>query len=191
MNGNYGVQAIEFLIQALVGLYIGIVMARFLLQWVRADFNNPVSQFVVAATQPLLRPMRRYIPSIGGIDTSSLLLMLLLQTLELLMLYGLHGYLPALPGLLVTAVAQLVNLAINFYLVLLLILVVSSWIGSAGYSPILLLVSQVCAPLLKPLRRVIPPLGVFDLSVLVAFLLLQLGKILLVAPLVDLGRSLV
>lgn len=188
MGGNYGVNALEFLVRTLFGIYITIVMARFLLQQVRADFHNPVSQFVVSATQPVLRPLRRVIPSIGRIDTSCLLLMLALQALEVLILYALRGYVPALPGLMLASLGELVRLAINFYLVLLLILVISSWIGSGGYSSLLSLVSQLCAPLLTPLRRAIPPLGMFDLSVLVAFILLQLAKILMVAPLLDASR---
>ncbi|MEL0083409.1 MAG: YggT family protein [Gammaproteobacteria bacterium] len=188
MGGNYGVNALEFLVRTLFGIYITIVMARFLLQQVRADFHNPVSQFVVSATQPVLRPLRRVIPSIGRIDTSCLLLMLALQALEVLILYALRGYVPALPGLMLASLGELVRLAINFYLVLLLILVISSWIGSGGYSSLLSLVSQLCAPLLTPLRRAIPPIGMFDLSVLVAFILLQLAKFLMVAPLLDASR---
>ena len=190
MGGNYAVQAVQFLVQTLFGLYIAMVMARFLLQQVRADFHNPVSQFVVSATQPLLRPMRRVIPSIGRVDTSCLVLMLALQVVEMLILYGLRGHLPGIAGLLVGSGAELLNLVINFYIVLLLILVVSSWIGGGGYSALLGLVGQLCGPLLRPLRRAIPPMGLFDLSVFAAFILLQLGKILLVAPLMDLGRRL-
>ena len=190
MGGSYGLQAVEFLVKTFFGLYIAVVMARFLLQQVRADFHNPVSQFVVSATQPLLRPMRRVIPSIGRVDTSCLVLMLALQVLEMVILYGLRGYFPAPVGLLVSSGAELLNLAINFYMVLLLILVVSSWVGGGGYSALLGVVSQLCGPLLRPLRRAIPPMGMFDLSVFAAFILLQLGKILLVAPLMDLGRRL-
>ena len=190
MGGNYLVDALKFLIQTLFGLYIAVVMARFLLAQVRADSNNPLFQFVVKATQPLLRPMRRVIPPIGRIDTASLVLLLLLQAVELVILYLLRGQLPGLPGLLVASVGELINLALNFYLVLLLIMVVSSWIGGGGHSPVLMLVDQLCRPLLTPLRKKIPPIGMLDLSVLVAFLLLQLAKILLVAPLMDGARSL-
>ena len=185
MGGSYLVDALQFLIQTLFGLYIAVVMARFLLAQVRADINNPLYQFVVKATQPLLRPMRRVIPPIGRIDSSSLVLMLLLQVAELVILYLLRGQLPGIPGLLLASVGELVNLALNFYLVLLLIMVVSSWIGSGGYSPVLMLVDQLCGPLLRPLRKNIPPIGLLDISVLVAFLILQLAKILLVAPLMD------
>lgn len=191
MGGNYGVEALVFLVRTLFGLYIAVVMARFLLQQVRADFHNPVSQFVVKATQPILRPMRRVIPSVGRLDSSSLLLMLFLQALEIVILYLLLGRLPTLPGLLLASLAELLKLAINFYVVLLLILVVASWIGGGGYSSLLALVGQLCEPLLRPLRRAIPPIGMFDLSVFVAFMLLQLAKILLVAPLLDASRQLI
>jgi len=190
VGGNYLIDALQFLVQTLFGLYIAVVMARFLLAQVRADFNNPLSQFVVKATQPLLRPMRRVIPPMGRVDSSSLVLMLLLQITELVIFYLLRGQLPAVPGLLLAGIGELVNLALNFYLVLLLVMVVSSWIGGGGYSPVLMLVDQLCAPLLRPLRKNIPPIGPLDVSVLVAFLLLQLAKILLVAPLMDAARSL-
>ena len=189
MGGNYLLDALQFLIQTLFGLYIAVVMARFLLAQVRADFNNPLSQFVVKATQPLLRPMRRVIPPMGRIDSSSLVLMLLLQVVELVILYLLRGQLPGFAGLLLASVGELTNLVLNFYMVLLLVMVVSSWVGG-GHSPVLMLVDQLCAPLLRPLRKNIPPIGLLDLSVFVAFLLLQLAKILLVAPLMDAARSL-
>jgi YggT family protein len=190
VGANYAIQALVFLMQTLFGIYITVVMARFLLQQMRADFHNPLSQFVVSATQPLLRPLRRVIPAAGGVDSSCLVLMLALQMLLTLILYLLHGQLPATAGLVVGSIAELLNLAINFYLILLLVLVVSSWIGGGGHHWLMELVGQLCAPLLRPLRRAIPPIGMFDLSVFAAFILLQLGKILLVAPLVDAGRRL-
>ncbi|RLA09924.1 MAG: YggT family protein [Gammaproteobacteria bacterium] len=190
MGENYIVQALQFLVQTLFGLYIVVVMARFLLQQARADFHNPISKFVVSATQPLLRPLRRVIPSIGRIDTSSLVLMLALQMLKMLILYALLGHIPAVAGLMVGSIAELLNLAINFYVVLLLILVVASWVGGGGYHSLLALVGQLCEPILRPLRRIIPPIGMFDLSVFAAFILLQLAKILLVAPLLDVSRQL-
>jgi len=116
--------------------------------------------------------------------------MLVLQMLEMAILYGLLGHIPGVLGLLVGSIAELLNLAINFYVVLLLILVVSSWIGGGGYHSLLSLVGQLCEPMLRPLRRAIPPIGMFDLSVFVAFILLQLAKILLVAPLLDVSRRL-
>ena len=91
MGENYLTNPASFLIEVIVGLYALIVMLRFMLQWVRADFYNPVSQFIVKATAPVLNPVRRIIPGIGGIDVAALLLVWVILTIKLILLFSLQG----------------------------------------------------------------------------------------------------
>ena len=159
-------QALILVIQTLGSLYLLIVLLRFILQLVRADFYNPLSQFIVKATHPLLRPMRRVIPSMGSLDLSSLVLAIIVQmvlmALILLIAYGTTGN-PLL--LLVWA---------------LIISVILSWVAPGSHNPGAQLVSQICEPVLMPFRRLLPNLGGLDISPIFAFLAIKLLDMLVV-----------
>lgn len=191
MGGSYFANATVFLVDTLFGLYIGAVMLRLILQLVRADFYNPLCQAIVKITNPLVRPLRRYIPAVRRIDSASVLLMMglqLLNTILLLLLIG-HPIRPA--GLVVLALAELIGKVIYLYTIGIFIGVIASWIAPASYNPVLAVVESVIAPLLRPVRRLLPALGGLDLSPLVVLLGLQLMLILVVAPLKDLGAALI
>lgn len=189
MGGYFGNAAV-FLIQTVFGLYILAVLLRFLLQWVRADFYNPVSQFLVKMTTPLLRPLRRVIPGFGGIDFASVVLMLALQLIELVLVTQLLGQPLSVGGLMVLAVAGLLSLLIKIFLFSILIQVILSWVRPGDHSPVSLLLYQLNEPLLAPARRIIPAISGLDLSPVLVLVLLQLSLMLLVAPLQDFGMLL-
>lgn len=189
MGGYFGNAAV-FLIQTAFGLYILAVLLRFLLQWVRADFYNPVSQFLVKMTTPLLRPLRRVIPGFGGIDFASVVLMLALQIIELVLVTQLLGQPLSVGGLMVLAVAELLSLLIKVFLFSILIQVILSWVRPGDHSPVSLLLYQLNEPLLAPARRIIPAISGLDLSPVLVLVLLQLSLMLLVAPLQDFGMLL-
>jgi YggT family protein len=189
MGGYFGNAAV-FLIQTAFGLYILAVLLRFLLQWVRADFYNPVSQFLVKITTPLLRPLRRAIPGFGGIDFASVVLMLALQLIELVLVTQLLGQPLSVGGLMVLAVAELLSLLIKVFLFSILIQVILSWVRPGDHSPVSLLLYQLNEPLLAPARRIIPTISGLDLSPILVLVLLQLSLMLLVAPLRDFGMLL-
>jgi YggT family protein len=190
MNGALG-DALNFLIRTLFELYIVVVALRFLLQWVRADFYNPLSQFLVRATNPLLRPLRRIIPGYGGMDLASVVLMLLLKAAEICIL-GLvvAGRIPAPLGLLVLSLAEILRLVIYIFMFAIIIQVVLSWVNPGAYNPATVLIYRLTEPLLEPARRLIPPMGGLDFSPLVVLILLQLTIILVVRPLLQFGFSL-
>jgi len=183
MGGSYFTNPLEFLIQTVVGLYILVVLLRFLLAWVRADFYNPVSQLLVKLTNPVLVPLRRVIPGLGGIDIASIVLMLVLQMLALWLVVMLRGAAIHPFGLLLWSFAELLSLTINVFLFSILIQVVISWINPGGYNPALSLIHSLTEPLLGPARRLIPPLSGLDLSPIVVLIGLQLLKMLLIPPL--------
>jgi len=190
MGGAYAGNAGVFLVQTLFGLYTGAVMLRFLLALVRADFYNPVSQFLVKITNPTLRPLRRLIPSLGGIDLATLLLLLILQSAELLLVGAIRGYSVAPLGLLVLALTGLISLLLSIYFVTILVQVILSWVNPGSYNPVIGLLYSLNEPILGRARRLLPPIGGFDLSPILVLIAMQLLEIILVAPLRDLGRAL-
>ena len=190
-TGSYLTNAAVYLISFLFGLYIFAVMLRFLLQLVRADFYNPVSQFLIVVTNPCLRHLRRWVPGFLGIDWPSIILMIVLQGMEICLIVLVRGGgLPALAGLPVLIVAHLMELCIWIYLGVIIVQILISWINPGADSPVIVLMYQLTNPLLRPLRRRFPPTGGLDWSPLVAIVLLNLLLLLVVAPLLDLGNLL-
>jgi len=190
MGGHYVGNAATFLIETVFGLYILIVMLRLLLQSVRADFYNPLSQFIVKATQPALRPLRRFIPGYGGLDLAAVALLLLLKLAELGLVSVVLGVAPRIGGLVVLSAAELLALAVNVFLFSILIQVVLSWLSPGTYNPLTTVILALNEPLLGRARRLVRPVAGLDLSPLVVLVVLQLVTLLLIAPLRDLGRAL-
>lgn len=189
MGGSYVGNAATFLIETLAGLYILIVMLRFLLQWARADFYNPVSQFIVKATQAPLAPLRRIIPGFAGLDLAALLFMFVLKFVELWLITALLGIAPQVVGLAMLSIAELLGLAINVFIFSILIQVIISWVNPGMYNPVMGLLHSLNEPLLGPARRVIPPISGLDLSPIAVIICLQLVSMLAVAPIRDLAHS--
>ena len=178
-----------FLINTLFYLYITVVLVRFLLQLVRADFYNPISQFTVRATAPLLNPLRRFIPGYGGVDVAAVVLMLGLKLVELWLLASFGGVSPEPVQMLFLAVAGLLELAINLYIFTILVQVIMSWVNPGAYNDVTAIIHRLNEPLLGPARRLLPDMGGLDLSPLLVLVGLQLVKILVVSPLEGMGAA--
>ncbi|WP_411391469.1 YggT family protein [Pseudomonas sp. MPB23] len=163
-----------FIIQTLGSLYLLIVLMRFVLQLVRANFYNPLCQFVVKATQPLLKPLRRVIPSLFGLDMSSLVLALLLQILLFVVILMLNGYQAFTLLLLPWALIGIFSLFLKIIFWSMIISVILSWVAPGSRSPGAELVYQITEPVLAPFRRLIPNLGGLDISPIFAFIAIQL-----------------
>ena len=173
-----------FLIKTLFGIYEVIILLRFLMQMVRADFYNPVSQFVVKATSLPLKPLRRLIPGVAGMDVASLVLLLVVIIVELLLLSLITTLpMPSPIGLLALAVAELLKLTINVFMFSVIIIVILSWVSPGGYNPVANLLYQITAPLMRPARRLLPPMGGLDLSPMFVIVILYLMILLIVDPL--------
>lgn len=169
--------ATVFLVQTLFGFYILAVALRFLLQCVRADFYNPLVQFLVRITNPPLRPLRRIVPGYRGLDLASALLAFVLQGLEVLLVTLLLNQSVGMGGLLLLTVAELLKLLINIYLWGVIIQALLSWLNPDPFNPAMRVLGQLTAPLLRPARRVLPPISGVDLSpmlVIVALIFLSL-----------------
>jgi len=170
-----------FLVDTLFSLYIILLMVRFLLATSRADFYNPVSQFIVQVTNPVLVPLRRIIPPIGKIDTAALAFMLGLKLVQLMLVLLLKGQSVSLLPLIPFAILKLLELLIYVYIFALIVQAVISWInpGAQYQNPLVGVLNSITNPILKPIRQIVPNIGMVDISPLVAILLLNVVLILL------------
>ncbi len=176
---SYLTNPLEFLITTLFSLYILAVMLRFLLGLVRADFYNPVSQFLVRITNPLLVPMRKVIPTLGKFDTSAVVLLLVLQLLSVLIVVALRDVSVSFVAILAFTVGELIMLLINVFLFAIIVQVILSWVSPGTYNPVNAILYSLTNPILQPFRRLIPPLSGIDLSPLFALIALQVARMLI------------
>lgn len=170
--------AFSFLISTVFDLYLMVVIIRIWLQLARADFYNPFSQFVVKATQPIVAPMRRIIPSIGALDTASVVLALLVVVAKFVILSLIAGAAISIPTILLISVVSVVKEAGVLLFWMLILRAILSWV-SQGHNPIEMVMAQLTEPLLSPIRRILPPMGGLDLSLLVMMIILNFVNILL------------
>jgi YggT family protein len=187
MSGQYFANSAAFIIQTLFGLYILAVLLRFLFQLLRANFRNPVSQFLVTLTNPVLRHLRSFIPGYAGIDIASIVLMLGLQMLELLLITLLYGNTPSIAGLLVLSIGKLLEMTVYVLMFAVFARIIISWVNPQLYNPITSLLASLTDFMMQPARRYIPPMGMLDLSPMAVFLLLGLILRLIVQPILDIG----
>lgn len=173
--------ALIFIVDTLLSLVLFVVLARLLLQWARADFRNPIAQAIVRITNPLILPLRRILPPIKKVDTASVVAVLLVAIIKRGILFALLGY--GSPGveLWVQGVAvELVQAVLRTYFYAILLYALLSLIAPGGYSPLQSVLASVCEPVLRPFRRIIPPIAGIDLSPLWAVIAIQ--AILLLLP---------
>ncbi len=153
--------------------YLTVVLLRFMLQLARADFYNPISQFVVKATNAPLRPLRKVIPGIGGVDGASLVLAVLVSALFFILLRLAQGA-PIPPvALLAWSGIHVLWLILNIYFWSVLAVVIISWVAPQSNHPAIALVAQITEPVMRPVRNIVPPLGGLDLSPIFVFLILS------------------
>ncbi|MER2528747.1 MAG: YggT family protein [Candidatus Competibacter denitrificans] len=168
-----------FLIQTVFGFYILAVMLRFLLQCVRADFYNPLVQFLVRITNPPLLPLRRIVPGYRGLDLASVVLVIALQLLEVLLVTLVLGKSFSTWSVLLLTLVELLKLLINIYLWSVVIQALLSWFNPDPYHPATRLLTQLTAPLLRPARRWLPPISGVDLSPMLVIVALIFVSLLL------------
>ncbi|MAT52495.1 MAG: YggT family protein [Porticoccaceae bacterium] len=167
-----------FLIQSLASIYLVIILLRFLLQLCQADFYNPVSQFAHRATVPLLAPLRKLFPPLGRVDFASLVLALLLQWVAIQVTASLNGNpLINIFYVLWWGVLGLVSMLINIYIYGLLAAIILSWVAPHNPHPAVALLWQLMEPVMAPFRKLMPNIGMLDLSPILVFLVLNMLRI--------------
>ena len=183
MDSTYLTNPLVFLVEVIFGLYLLIILLRFLLQLVKADFYNPISQFIVKATAPVLKPLRKVIPGFGGLDIASLILAWIVATLKIFFIQLITGKSVYFLLALLLAIPAIVELFINIFLFAILIMVILSWVSPGGYNPAIGLLYSLTDPVMKPIRRLISPIGGLDLSPMIVMIVLVLLQMLLIPPL--------
>ncbi|GAB2790169.1 YggT family protein [Halomonas shantousis] len=169
--GNAGLM----LVNTLVSIYLFVLMLRFLLQLSRADYYNPMSQSVVKVTQPVVAPLQKLIRPMGRFDFATLLAGFLLKAIAIVVVLQIAGYgMPPIIGVLLAALAGVANAILKIYFFALIIMIILSWVSPQASHPGALLVHQIVEPIMAPVRRVIPPLGMIDLSPIVVFIAINL-----------------
>ncbi|WP_280567609.1 YggT family protein [Chromohalobacter sp. 296-RDG] len=172
------------LVNTLINVYLFVLMLRFLLQFSRADYYNPVSQAVIKATRPVVAPLQRIFRPRGRFDPASLVAGLLIKAITIFVLLKLAGIgMPPIQGVLVASLAGVLSAILDIYFFALIIMIILSWVAPQASHPGAILVHQVVEPIMAPVRKVIPPLGMIDLSPIVVFIAINLVDSLVVGAL--------
>lgn len=171
-------QALTFLVRTLADLYLLTFLLRFIMQWSRANYYNPLSQLVFRVTNPLVVPARRVMPSVAGLDVPTLVVLIVLEVIVTFVLLRLAGLSLPIPRLLFYSVLRLISLGLWFYIGALIIYAVLSWFGQPSRNPMAVLLGELVEPVLRPARRMLPPVGGLDLSVLLVIVLLEAMNII-------------
>ena len=171
-------EALIFLINTFTQLYLLLLLMRFWLPVLRANFQNPIAQGVLRYTSPAVVPVRRFVPSVGSIDTATVLVALLIQILLMfvIMLIDQGGaavrvMAGSFPQVIVNAFLGLASMSVTLFLVAIIIRVILSFF-QRHYGPITLMLNEMTEPLMRPIRRIVPPLGIIDLSAYIVLVLL-------------------
>jgi YggT family protein len=170
--------AIVFVVNAITSLYLLVLLLRFWMPWLRADFRNPLAQGILRFTSPLVVPVRRIVPSFGRLDTATVLVAFVIQYLTVLLLLLIMGRTAGIAAIALTAIVKLIVLSINLFVYAIFIRIILSWISPGGYNPATAIIQTLTEPVLRPFRRLIPPIGGFDISPIFAIILLLAATII-------------
>lgn len=177
--------ASSYLIEVIFNLALYTVLFRFWMQWVRADFRNEIGQFIITATNPAIVPLRRLIPSIGVIDTATVLLAIavaLFKTVALLLIANALGSYSVLK-ILSLAIATVLDSSIYVFIIAIFVGIIASWVAPHSYHPILSIARSISEPMLAPARNLLPPMGGIDFSAMLVLVFLRVTQMLVIAPL--------
>lgn len=169
--GNAGL----LLINTLINIYLFLLMLRFLLQASRADYYNPISQSVVKVTQPVVKPFQGFLKPAGPFDLATLAAAFLIKAISIIVILQIADFgMPPLGGVAIATLAALANAILKIYFFALIGMIILSWVAPQASHPGALLIFQLVEPIMAPVRKVIPPLGMIDLSPIVVFIAISL-----------------
>ena len=173
-----------YLIQTFFGLYTIVVMLRFLMQVSRADYYNPICQAIVKITDPAIRPIRPVLPTIYGVDFATLGVAFIVQLVAVMLIMKLWGAPIFMPVYIPWVLLGLFSIIFDIYFFALIVMVIASWIAPYSSHPALSLVNQIVEPICAPARKLLPPMGGIDFSIILVFVFINIiDNILVIAPL--------
>jgi len=167
--------ALVFIVNALTSLYLLVLLLRFWLPWLRADFRNPLAQGILKLTSPVIIPLRRIVPSFGRLDTATVLVAFIVQYLAILLILLIMGTTASFSAISITAIVKLMLLSLNLFMFAIFVRIILSWVSPGQYNPATAIITTLTEPILRPVRRLIPPLGGFDISPI--FVIIGLGAL--------------
>jgi YggT family protein len=168
-------QALHYIVNAITSLYLIVLLLRIWLPWLRADFRNPLAQGVLRLTSPLVVPLRRIVPPLGRLDTATVLVAFAIQYAAVFLILSIYvalqsSSMPSVGTIALTSAVKLVELSVNLFVFAILIRIVLSWVAPGTHNPVTALVNTLSEPVLRPIRRILPPMGGFDLSPMLAMI---------------------
>lgn len=166
-------QALYFIVKTLAQLFLLLLLLRFWLPLLRADFRNPVAQGILRFTSPLVVPLRRILPSVGRVDTATVLVAFVVQFVVVVVLLAITNRMAGPLPIAIVSVIELAILSLNLFFFVILIRVILSWVAPGNYNPVTALIATLSEPILRPFRRLIPSIGGLDVSPIFAIVLLQ------------------
>ena len=170
--------AIVFIVNALAQLYLLLLLLRFWLPWLGADFRNPLAHAILQLTSPVVIPLRRIVPAMGRLDTATILVAFIIQYITILLLLLILGHTAGFVAIAVTAVVNLVALSLYMLVFAIIIRVILSWVAPPGYNPAMAIIMTLTDRVLRPFRRLIPNVGGLDISPVFAIILLMAATII-------------
>lgn len=177
-----------FLLNSIFDLYLLVLMLRLILCWARSDYFNPITHFIIKCTQFIISPLRRMLPTYKGIELSTLFLILLLGSLKFFLIGLILVGLPQnIFGIFMLACVDSLKLLLNIFFYAILLQAILSFIQQ-GYSSLSVILTQITSPILRPIQRLLPVVGGFDLSPIPALILIQV-LIILITPLITLASN--
>ncbi len=179
------------LVSFIFGAILGLLYLRLLAEYWHATFSNPICQFLFRSTHAVVAPLHKFAPSLGGINLAVLLLLLMVELVKLLLICALQGFAPAIPGLLLLAVAELLDFLLVMYVVLIIAWALLSMFAVDTRHPAVPLVNQLTEPVMRPIQKRLPSLGGIDFSPMIAIVVIMLIRVVLLQPLFDLASRLI
>jgi len=168
---NNVADALSFIVGSIGQLYAFVLILRLLLPWFRADFRNPLAQGILRITSPLVVPLRRILPSLGRVDTATVVVTFFVLYLTLFLIVLIIGQRAGPDALGLSALVYIPLLILRLYIFLIIVRVVLSWVSPPGYNPAIALFYTLTDPVLRPFQRIIPRIGGFDLTPIFAIIL--------------------
>ena len=185
MAGNFANAGI-FLIHTFFGIYLILVMLRFLMQVSRADYYNPICQAIVKLTDPAIKPLRTLLPTVRSVDFATLAVALIVQLVSVVIIMTIVGGYFFSPIYVAWSLLGIVSTILDIYFFALIIGVIASWIAPFSHHPALSLVSQITEPICTPARKLLPPMGGVDFSIILVFVAITLiDSYLVVQPIAN------
>lgn len=178
-------EGLLFLINTVFDLYLFILIIRIILGYVRSDYFNPITQFVVRFTDFIIKPLRRIIPNFHGLELSTILLVIVLELFKFLLISFLTFGFPNILGIVILSFGDALAMVIRVFIYAIILQAIMSWVQPG--SPMNRVLYQFTSPVMRPFQRLIPPVGGFDISPIPAIIVLQLLLIVLVNPIMQLG----